>query len=39
VELEPYWVPLQRLFDGMATVSESDGESRGYLAIRLPARR
>ncbi len=35
VELEPYWVPLQRLFDGMATVSVADGEPRGYLAIRL----
>jgi hypothetical protein len=36
VELEPYWVPFERLFDGMATISRADGEPRGYLAIRLP---
>jgi hypothetical protein len=39
VELEPYWVPLQRLFDGMATISAADGEPRGYLAISLAGRR
>ncbi|MGE0118877.1 MAG: phytochelatin synthase family protein [Dongiaceae bacterium] len=39
VELEPYWVPLRRLFEGMATVSQTDGEARGYLTIRLSERR
>jgi Phytochelatin synthase len=39
VELEPYWVPVERLFAGMATVSRADGEARGYLAIRLSERR
>jgi hypothetical protein len=38
VELEPYWVPVERLFAGMATVSGADGEPRGYLAIRLSER-
>jgi hypothetical protein len=38
VELEPYWVPVERLFAGMATVSRADGEPRGYLAIRLSDR-
>lgn len=38
VELEPYWVPVERLFAGMATVSRADGEPRGYLAIRLAGR-
>jgi hypothetical protein len=38
VELEPYWVPAERLFAGMATVSRADGEPRGYLAIRLSDR-
>jgi hypothetical protein len=38
VELEPYWVPVERLFAGMATVSRADGEPRGYLAIRLDGR-
>ena len=38
VELEPYWVPAERLFAGMATVSRADGEPRGYLAIRLSGR-
>jgi hypothetical protein len=38
VELEPYWVPAERLFAGMATVSRADGEPRGYLAIRLSER-
>jgi len=37
VEFEPYWVPAERLFAGMATVSRADGEPRGYLTIRLPA--
>jgi len=37
VELEPYWVPAERLFDGMATINRADGEPRGYLTIRLPA--
>lgn len=35
-ELEPYWVPADRLLAGMATPSRGDGEPRGYLAIRLP---
>jgi hypothetical protein len=38
VELEPYWVPVERLFAGMATISRADGEPRGYLAVRLPRR-
>ncbi len=38
VELEPYWVPAERLFAGMATISRADGEPRGYLAIRLSGR-
>jgi hypothetical protein len=38
VELEPYWVPVERLFAGMATVSRADGEPRGYLAVRLSGR-
>jgi hypothetical protein len=38
VELEPHWVPVERLFAGMATVSRADGEPRGYLAIRLSER-
>lgn len=38
VELEPYWVPAERLFAGMTTVSRADGEPRGYLAIRLSER-
>ena len=37
VEFEPYWVPTERLFKGMATVSRADGEPRGYLTIELPA--
>lgn len=37
VEFEPYWVPAERLFEGMATINRADGEPRGYLAIRLPA--
>jgi hypothetical protein len=37
VEFEPYWVPAERLFAGMATISGADGEPRGYLTIRLPA--
>jgi hypothetical protein len=36
VELEPYWVPAERLFEGMATTSRADGEPRGYLTVRLP---
>jgi len=36
VEFEPYWVPAERLFAGMATISRADGEPRGYLAVRLP---
>jgi hypothetical protein len=38
VELEPYWVPVERLFAGMTTISRADGEARGYLAIRLSGR-
>jgi hypothetical protein len=37
VELEPYWVPAERLFEGMATINRADGEPRGYLTVRLPA--
>ncbi len=37
VELEPYWVPAERLFEGMATTNRADGEPRGYLTVRLPA--
>ena len=37
VEFEPYWVPAERLFDGMATINRADGEPRGYLTVRLPA--
>jgi hypothetical protein len=37
VELEPYWVPAERLLEGMATINRADGEPRGYLAVRLPA--
>jgi hypothetical protein len=37
VELEPYWVPAERLFEGMTTINRADGEPRGYLAVRLPA--
>jgi hypothetical protein len=37
VELEPYWVPAERLFEGMATINRADGEPRGYLIVRLPA--
>jgi hypothetical protein len=37
VEFEPYWVPAERLFEGMATINRADGEPRGYLTIRLPA--
>lgn len=37
VELEPYWVPAERLFAGMATISRADGEPRGYLTVGLPA--
>ena len=37
VELEPYWLPVERLFAGMATISRADGEPRGYLSVRLPA--
>ena len=37
VEFEPYWVPAERLFEGMATVNRADGEPRGYLTVRLPA--
>jgi Phytochelatin synthase len=37
VELEPYWVPAERLFEGMATINRADGEPRGYLTIGLPA--
>lgn len=36
VELEPYWVPAERLLEGMATLSRADGQPRGYLKIRLP---
>jgi hypothetical protein len=36
VAFEPYWVPTERLFDGMATVNRADGEPRGYLSVRLP---
>jgi Phytochelatin synthase len=36
VELEPYWVPTARLLEGMATISRTDGEPRGYLTVRLP---
>ncbi len=35
VELEPYWVPAERLFEGMATINRADGEPRGYLTVRL----
>jgi hypothetical protein len=38
VELEPYWVPAECLFAGMATVNRADGEPRGYVTIRLPDR-
>lgn len=37
VELEPYWVPAERLFEGMATINRADGEPRGYLTVRLLA--
>jgi Phytochelatin synthase len=37
VELEPYWVPAERLFEGMATINRADREPRGYLTIGLPA--
>ena len=37
VEFEPYWVPAERLFEGMATINRADGEPRGYLTVRLPA--
>jgi len=37
VELEPCWVPAERLFEGMATINRADGEPRGYLTVRLPA--
>jgi hypothetical protein len=37
VEFEPYWVPAERLFEGMATINLADGEPRGYLTVRLPA--
>jgi phytochelatin synthase len=36
VEFEPYWVPAERLFEGMATINRADGEPRGYLTVRLP---
>ena len=35
-ELEPYWVPTERLFAGMSTPSKTDGEPRGYLVLQLP---
>jgi Phytochelatin synthase len=35
VELEPYWVPAARLFEGMTTINRADGEPRGYLTVRL----
>ena len=38
VELEPYWVPVERLFAGMATVNRADGEPRGHLVVRLSDR-
>jgi hypothetical protein len=34
-ELEPYWVPTERLFAGMATPDRDDGEPRGYLLVHL----
>lgn len=34
-ELEPYWVPTERLFAGMAMPSKTDGEPRGYLVVEL----
>jgi len=37
VELEPYWVPAVRLFEGMATINRAGGDPRGYLTVRLPA--
>ena len=37
VELEPYWVPAERLFEGMATINRAAGEPRGYLTVRLLA--
>jgi hypothetical protein len=38
VELEPYWVPLQRLVAGMATISSVDGAPRGYLTVAFGGR-
>lgn len=35
-ELEPYWVPTERLFAGMAMPSKTDGEPRGYLVLEIP---
>jgi len=37
IELEPYWVPAERLFEGMATIHRAAGGPRGYLTVRLPA--
>lgn len=35
-ELEPYWVPTERLFAGMSTTDKTDGEPRGYLVVQRP---
>lgn len=35
-DLEPYWVPTERLFAGMAMPSRKDGEPRGYLVLQFP---
>jgi len=35
-ELEPYWLPVDKLLAGMTIPSRSDGEPRGYLLVRLP---
>lgn len=34
-DYQPYWVSEQSFLDGMATLDEAAGRSRGYLAIRV----